>query len=197
MKKNVLYYLVFLFFSFLIIISTIYIIDFFSLKKEAEEESNLLNTIKIEEKVENIQEEIKEDTKIEANEVLKEETERMLQVKTLQEENSDIIGWLEIEGTSINYPVLQGTDNEYYMTHNYKKEKSKNGSIFLTKDYDWKVPSSNLFRLSCICTPALMSKMRNKLHIGDALGMSFKFPLFSLGQRRNLIKPNPNLLLFI
>ena len=144
MKKNVLYYLVFLFFSFLIIISTIYIIDFFSLKKEAEEESNLLNTIKIEEKVENIQEEIKEDTKIEANEVLKEETERMLQVKTLQEENSDIIGWLEIEGTSINYPVLQGTDNEYYMTHNYKKEKSKNGSIFLTKDYDWKVPSSNL-----------------------------------------------------
>ena len=144
MKKNVLYYLVFLFFSFLIIISTIYIIDFFSLKKEAEEESNLLNTIKIEEKVENIQEEIKEDTKIEANEVLKEETERMLQVKTLQKENSDIIGWLEIEGTSINYPVLQGTDNEYYMTHNYKKEKSKNGSIFLTKDYDWKVPSSNL-----------------------------------------------------
>ena len=144
MKKNVLYYLVFLFFSFLIIISTIYIIDFFSLKKEAEEESNLLNTIKIEGKVENIQEEIKEDAKIEANEVLKEETERMLQVKTLQKENSDIIGWLEIEGTSINYPVLQGTDNEYYMTHNYKKEKSKNGSIFLTKDYDWKVPSSNL-----------------------------------------------------
>lgn len=49
-----------------------------------------------------------------------------------------------IEGTSINYPVLQGTDNEYYMTHNYKKQKSKNGSIFLTKDYDWSIPSSNL-----------------------------------------------------
>lgn len=143
-KNKVLYYLSFLFFSFLIIISAIYIIDFFSLKKEAEEENNLLNTIKIEEKPENIQEEIKEDIKMEANEDTKEETERMLQVKTLQEENSDIIGWIEIEGTSINYPVLQGTDNEYYMTHNYKKEKSKNGSIFLTKDYDWKVPSSNL-----------------------------------------------------
>ena len=135
-KNKVLYYLIFLFFSFLIIISAIYIIDFFSLKKEAEEENNLLNTIKIEEKPENIQEEIKKDIKMEANEDTKEETERMLQVKTLQEENSDIIGWIEIEGTSINYPVLQGTDNEYYMTHNYKKEKSKNGSIFLTKDYD-------------------------------------------------------------
>lgn len=30
------------------------------------------------------------------------------------------------------------------MTHNYKKEKSKNGSIFLTKEYDWTIPSSNL-----------------------------------------------------
>ena len=30
------------------------------------------------------------------------------------------------------------------MTHNYKKQKSKNGSIFLTKDYDWSIPSSNL-----------------------------------------------------
>ena len=68
----------------------------------------------------------------------------MLKVKKLQEENAEIVGWLEISGTKINYPVLQGTDNEYYMTHNYKKQKSKNGSIFLNKDYDWTIPSSNL-----------------------------------------------------
>ena len=30
------------------------------------------------------------------------------------------------------------------MTHNYKKEKSKNGSIFLNKDYDWNIESNNL-----------------------------------------------------
>ena len=68
----------------------------------------------------------------------------MLQVRSLQEENADIVGWLEIENTNINYPVLQGTDNSYYMTHNYKKEKSKNGSIFLNADYDWNIPSNNL-----------------------------------------------------
>lgn len=68
----------------------------------------------------------------------------MLQVRELQEQNADIIGWLEIENTDINYPVLQGTDNSYYMTHNYKKEKSKNGSIFLNADYDWNIPSNNL-----------------------------------------------------
>lgn len=94
------------------------------------EESNLLNTIEIHENEE--QEEVLE------------QTERMLKVKKLQEENKDVVGWIEIEGTNINYPVLQGVDNEYYMNHNYKKEKSKNGSIFLTKDYDWSIPSSNL-----------------------------------------------------
>ena len=110
-----------------IIISVIYIINSFSLKKEAEEESNLINTIEVDE-----------------NKVTKVETERMLQVQSLKTENPDIVGWLEIKGTNVSYPVLQGSDNEFYMTHNYKKEKSKNGSIFLSKDYDWNIPSTNL-----------------------------------------------------
>ena len=70
--------------------------------------------------------------------------ERIEKVKELQKENSDIIGWLEIENSDISYPVLQGEDNEYYMTHNYKKEYSKDGSLFLDKDYDWNLPSTNL-----------------------------------------------------
>ena len=45
------------------------------------------------------------------------ETERMRLLKKLQKENSDIVAWIEIEDSKINYPVLQGTDNEYYMTH--------------------------------------------------------------------------------
>lgn len=72
------------------------------------------------------------------------ETKRMLQVKELQKENSEIIGWIEIDGTNINYPVLQGKDNEYYLKHNYKKEAVSGGSIFLDKDYDFNIPSSNL-----------------------------------------------------
>lgn len=51
----------------------------------------------------------------------------------LRSVNSDIIGWIQIPNTQIDYPVLQSSteDPEYYLTHNYKKEESKYGSIFL------------------------------------------------------------------
>ena len=134
----------------LIIISIIYIIKDILSKQESIAESNLLNTININEiTFNNIETQTSLNTEISKNILETEqiqpiETERMLKVQTLKKENSDIVGWLEIENTSINYPVLQGTDNEYYMTHNYKKEKSKNGSIFLNYKYDWNIASNNL-----------------------------------------------------
>ena len=81
---------------------------------------------------------------IDKTKVTSEKTERMLQVEELKKENEDIIGWLEIPNSNISFPVVQGTDNQYYMTHTYKKENSKDGSIFLDKDYNWNPPSSNL-----------------------------------------------------
>ena len=111
----------------LIIIATIYIIFELKSKNDTIQESSALNNVQIDEA-----------------KVDEETTERMLQVQELQKENPDVVGWIEIEGTNINYPVLQGTDNNYYMTHNYKKEEAKDGSIFLDKDYDWTIPSSNL-----------------------------------------------------
>lgn len=71
-------------------------------------------------------------------------TERMLQVKELRKKYKDIKGWLEIAGTNISYPVLQGTDNDYYLTHSYKREKVSGGSLFIDKDYSFTLPSSNL-----------------------------------------------------
>lgn len=145
-RRKSLYILIYFLLILLIVLSTIYIINFFKLRKETIEESNLLNTIEIYENklTQEIMEESTEEIEKDKTEEATKETERMIQVKRLQEENTDIVGWIEIVGTNINYPVLQGKDNEYYMTHNYKKEKSKNGSIFLTKDYDWDLPSTNL-----------------------------------------------------
>ena len=146
-KRKVIYFLIYTILAILITLSIIYIINIFLDKKQAIQESKLLEKIEINENQvnETITEEIvNESTQENIEETINQENERILKVQKLQEENPDIVGWLEIEGTSINYPVLQGDDNEYYMTHNYKKQKSKNGSIFLTKDYDWSIPSSNL-----------------------------------------------------
>ena len=84
------------------------------------------------------------DIEIDTSNVTNNTTERMLRVQELKKTNNDIVGWLEIDNTKINFPVLQGSDNEYYMTHTYNKEYSSDGSIFLDKDYDWNIPSSNL-----------------------------------------------------
>ena len=153
-KEKILNGLIYFFIVINIILACMYIIMLFSLKQEAIEESELLNSINIDEEMilnedkkaewnlvesRNLQE-----VDIEQEETNKDLTERMLKVKKLQEENEDIVGWIEVEDTNINYPVLQGDDNEYYLTHNYKKETSQKGSIFLTKDYDWNLPSDNL-----------------------------------------------------
>ena len=84
------------------------------------------------------------DIKVDETQITETKTEKMLQLEELKKENNDIVAWLEIPNTKINYPVLQTSDNEYYMKHNYKKEKSGDGSIFLDKDYNWDTPSSNL-----------------------------------------------------
>ena len=100
---------------------------FYNANKEKQVYKEILNNIEIDEE-----------------QVTDERTERMLQVEELKKENQDIVGWIEIEGTNINFPVLQGTDNQYYMEHTYTKEYSKGGSIFLDKSYDWNLPSTNL-----------------------------------------------------
>lgn len=80
---------------------------------------------------------------IDNTQITEQKTERMLQIEELQKKNQEIMGWLEIEGTNINYPVLQTNDNDFYLTHNYKKENASTGSLFLDKDFDLINGSSN------------------------------------------------------
>lgn len=47
--------------------------------------------------------------------------------------NKDIIGWIKIEDTKINYPILKD-NNLYYLNHSYNKKYNKNGSIFTTNN---------------------------------------------------------------
>lgn len=49
----------------------------------------------------------------------------------LKEINPEVIGWIRLEQLGISYPIMQGTDNDYYLTHSFNKEEIKCGSIFM------------------------------------------------------------------
>ena len=49
----------------------------------------------------------------------------------LQSVNPDVVGWIRIPDCQINYPILQGEDNEYYLEHTWDKISNYSGSIFL------------------------------------------------------------------
>jgi len=64
--------------------------------------------------------------------------------KTLYNKNKSLIGWIKIADTIIDYPVMQTSNNEYYLDHNLNQEYDKNGSIFLDTNCDVLKPSTNL-----------------------------------------------------
>ena len=52
--------------------------------------------------------------------------------RELYERNPDIVGWLKIDGTRINYPIMQNRqDAEYYLDHDFDKKKANSGLPFL------------------------------------------------------------------
>ncbi len=67
------------------------------------------------------------------SDVLSESTRQSLieSAQSLNEAYPDAIGWLYIPNTNISYPVTQGNDNEYYLSHAYDGSSLKAGTIFL------------------------------------------------------------------
>lgn len=48
----------------------------------------------------------------------------------LKLKNSDVVGWLKVENTNIEYPVVKSTDNKYYLTHSFDKSENSAGWVF-------------------------------------------------------------------
>lgn len=54
-----------------------------------------------------------------------------LNLEALREINADVVGWIRIPGTVVDYPVLKGADNDYYLDHTWNNKKSAAGAIFI------------------------------------------------------------------
>ncbi len=67
-----------------------------------------------------------------ANQEFKEISDSKESVAELQERNADIVAWLDIEDTIIDYPVMHTPDNpEYYLYRNFNGEPSSSGTLFM------------------------------------------------------------------
>jgi sortase B len=72
------------------------------------------------------------------------ETKILAEYKPIYEKNHDMVGWLKIDGTPIDYPILQRVDEEYYLTHDFFQKKNANGQLILDAACDPYAPSLNL-----------------------------------------------------
>lgn len=52
-------------------------------------------------------------------------------LNALRETNPDVVGWIMIPNTKINYPVVQGEDNQHYLKYTWNNKKSSSGAIFV------------------------------------------------------------------
>lgn len=57
--------------------------------------------------------------------------------------NEEVIGWIQIPGTKVNYPIVQGSDNEYYLTHTVNGEENPGGAIFMDADIENRFEDKN------------------------------------------------------
>lgn len=52
-------------------------------------------------------------------------------ITELKKKNSEVIGWIQLNGTNINYPFVQTSDNQFYLDHSLDKSKNSAGWVFM------------------------------------------------------------------
>lgn len=72
----------------------------------------------------------------------------------LLKQNSDTKGWIQVNGTNINYPFVQSKDNAYYLNHSFTKKKNEAGWVFL----DYRNDINNLGKNNIIYAHSRLDK---------------------------------------
>lgn len=75
--------------------------------------------------------------------VKKSNDRREINFHKLKAKNPDIVGWIYAKGTGIDYPIVQGKDNEEYLHMDFNQKESSSGTIFLDHGCDKALNSDN------------------------------------------------------
>lgn len=87
--------------------------------------------------------------------------ETIVNINKTYEINSDVVAWLKVNNTKINYPVVKTTNNSYYLNHDIYKEKTPSGWVFM----DYRNNSKELDKNTIIYAHALKTGyMFGELH---------------------------------
>ena len=134
-KMKLLRLIIFIFFFTIFIISFNHIIDWIKDNNKLNKTmNNILNKVNIEEVKDDDIELIGKD--IDKSDPYWDFIKMSLinvDFKELKKQNSDTIGWIQVNNTNINYPFVQTSNNDFYLNHSF--DKSSNGGGWLFLDY--------------------------------------------------------------
>ena len=123
MKQKIRRYLILIILSFIIIICSYHITAYIDNYHQLKKITNKFN-------------EFEKDTKT----FLKIDFNKLLSL------NNEIVGFLKVTGTAINYPIVKGSDNSFYLNHGFDKKENAAGAIYL----DYRNDLENLSRNNII-----------------------------------------------
>ena len=58
-------------------------------------------------------------------------SDRSSKIMEFTKKGYPVMGWVRVQGTNIDYPVVQGEDNDFYLNHDFNKNYLASGSIFM------------------------------------------------------------------
>ena len=131
-KWVIVVFLIFFLSVFLISINQVY--NWFKDNKEIDKLSdNVIENTNIKEKKDNKNTEKVNPPEDKANDYWGYIKMNLLEVNfnNLIAKNSDTVGWIQVKGTNINYPIVKTTDNNFYLNHAFDKSKNEAGWVFM------------------------------------------------------------------
>ena len=138
MKKHIYFILIAVFVAILGT-STYFIIDYY---KEANKQAELYDEL-----ADLVDTAVQTDAATEPAEQIPYSEEKMLlpELAELYQQNGDLVGWISIADTNINYPVMQSVNEpNFYLKHGFDKAYSDYGCPYVQEDCDVQEPSDNL-----------------------------------------------------
>lgn len=84
----------------------------------------------------------------------------------LYEKNKEVIGWLQVNGTNINYPFVQTNNNDYYLTHSFDKSYNGAGWVFMDYRNELDIDKNTIIYAHGMNNKTMFGSLRNILSSG-------------------------------